>query len=102
MSLMVKLVPIVGVNSSAEACGIRYSTSGGILDLSNDNLARQILGASGWTTLPPHGPTNGRPTQAQQGAPYCDETLSKVVFAQVWPNGSGKVVGWCDMNGNAV
>lgn len=98
----VKLVPVPGVSKIASLYGRTFNTNAGVQDLSYGDLAIASLGGSGWSALPPHGTTAQRPTKAAQGHPFCDDTINKVIFAQVSPSGSDVVVGWCDMNGNTA
>jgi hypothetical protein len=102
-SLTRLLVPAPGAGD-IHAYGRTFSASAGAATLGQYDDAASVLASNNWSMLPLMGTTVQRPTVAgpNNGDVYIDTTLSKVVFALFYPQGSGKVVGWCDMNGNAA
>ena len=94
--------PAHGPAKVVTAHGRFFAPSDGVLDMHDTDLAIEILGGAGWTRLPPHGPTSERPKNGAPGGAYIDDDLGEVVFAQVYPTGSGIIVGWCDFRGDAA
>ena len=78
------------------------SPGGGAVTMSDADAA-MLAGSGKFTVLPPQGATSARPSTLAGCGPageFCDTTLGKVIFAQVWPPRSGIIVAWCDMLGN--
>ena len=99
-----KLVPNPTLPSThVVTCYDRTFTVGaGVLDMAENDGAAGVLASAGWTRLPAHGATGERPKNGAPGSVFIDDTLGEAIFAQVWPVGSGVIVGWCDASGNAV
>ena len=80
--------------------GRSYAPAQGVVTLAENDDALTALGANGWNLLPRSGTTAQRPVNARPGEPYIDTQLGSVVFALVFPAGSGIVRAWCDLAGN--
>lgn len=100
MSAVIRAVPVPGHSTRIETHGRTFAPTA--VDLPAADQAVVVLGANGWSVLPPRGGTADRPRTAAPGTAFIDTDLGKVVFALCWPTGSGNVVGWCDMNGTTA
>jgi hypothetical protein len=102
MTATLRCVPVPGRSHKMDHGGRTFLPTTASVDLAPGDGGCGYLSSNGWAMLRLRGSTLDRPKEARPASPYIDTDLGAVLFALVWPTGSGKVVGWCDMTGAVV
>jgi len=97
----IRLVPVSGRSTEIQFGGRAFPPNAPY-DAAPNDQAVVVLQSNGWTGLPLRGHTSERPTQAPQGSCFIDIDIDSPIWAVCWPNKSGNVVGWVDLDGNAA